>query len=239
LFARVARRADAYTFVSRWLRDEAASLAAVHEPEVAPMPVAVDRFRPPSPDAPRDGLLFVGRLNRQKGVADLLRAAAHQRRHVPVSIVGDGPDAPTLHHLAQTLGIADRIRWIRSVTPDELAELYRSAQALVVPSHGEGLGLVAVEAMLSETPVIAYASGGLVDVVQDGESGLLVAAGDHAALSAAMDRLCEDASLARALGSTARPRALATFGPDAVARRYRAVYDRAVSQRAARRSGAA
>ena len=198
--------------------------------EVAPMPVAVDRFDPPSPDALRDGLLFVGRFNEQKGVGDLLHAAALQRTRVPVTVVAGGPEAARYHALADSLRIADRVRWMPAATQVELAALYRAARALVVPSRDEGLGLVAVEAALCETPVVAYASGGLVDVVSNEETGLLVPPGDHAALASALDRIASDDALARRLGAAARPPMLTTFSPTAVASRYREIYDRVLGR---------
>jgi len=229
LVARVARRAAVWTFVSRWLRDEALALAPLGETEVIPMPVATARFAPPDPSTDRDGLLFVGRLNEQKGVADLLRAAALQQTRVPLTIVGDGPLRDELHALAASSGVAARVRWVPTVTQDELARLYARASALVVPSRDEGLGLVGVEAMLCETPVLAFASGGLVDVVEDQETGLLAPAGDVAALARSMDAIVDDPARARALGTRGRAHALAAFGPESVARRYRDVYDRALA----------
>ena len=229
LVARVARRAAVWTFVSRWLRDEALALAPIRESEVIPMPVATSRFAPPDASVAREGLLFVGRLNEQKGVADLLRAAAVQRTHASLTIVGDGPLGDELHALAASLGIASRVRWVPSVTQPELAKLYARAGALVVPSRDEGLGLVGVEAMLCETPVVAYASGGLVDVVAHDETGLLAPAGDVAALAHAMDEITESPGRARVLGTHGREHALAAFGPGSVARRYRAVYERALA----------
>ncbi|AHG90785.1 glycosyl transferase group 1 [Gemmatirosa kalamazoonensis] len=233
LVARVARRAAVWTFVSRWLRDEARAIAPIPDAEVIPMPVAAERFSPPDPSVPREGLLFVGRLNAQKGVADLVRAIARQRVEETVTIIGDGPERDMLRALAESLGVASRMRWVPTVKPDELPRYYARARALVIPSRGEGLGLVGVEAMLCETPVIAYASGGLTDVVRDGETGLLVEPGDLDALAAAMDRVAGDAPLARALGTRGRPDALAAFGAESVARRYREVYERAVASRRA------
>ena len=115
--------------------------------------------------------------------------------------------------------------------PEELPHYYARARALVIPSREEGLGLVGVEAMLCETPVIAYASGGLTDVVSDGETGLLVEPGDLDALASAMDHMAGDATFAHALGTRGRPTALAAFGAESVARRYRDVYDRAIASR--------
>lgn len=236
LFARVARRADAYTFVSRWLREQVATFHDLPGAEVAPMPVATDVFTPPPAGGPRAGLLFVGRLNAQKGPAELLRASARQRTPTELTFVGDGPDAASLRALAESLGVAARVRWSSAVPQTQLAALYRAAAALVVPSTDEGLGLVAVEAQLCETPVVAFASGGLTDVVADGTTGLLVPPGDTDALAAALDRVGADHDLARALGTGGRAAAMGRFAPAAVASRYRAVYESALRARGGKRA---
>ncbi|HEY5490631.1 MAG TPA: glycosyltransferase, partial [Gemmatimonadaceae bacterium] len=99
------------------------------------------------------------------------------------------------------------------------------AAAVVIPSTDEGLGLAGVEASLCETPVVAYASGGLTDVVRDGQTGWLVPTGDIAALSHAIDGVVERPEKARRAGQAARQFALDRFSPEAVGARYRALYD--------------
>ncbi|HEX3158072.1 MAG TPA: glycosyltransferase, partial [Gemmatimonadaceae bacterium] len=101
------------------------------------------------------------------------------------------------------------------------------------PSTDEGLGLVAVEAMLCETPVIAYASGGLPDVVHHERTGLLVPPGDVDALGAAIRDLLGRADRGAALGQAGRLFALGTFAPESVARRYATLYRSALERRAA------
>lgn len=233
LFARVARRSAAVTAVSRWLCEQASGMAPGLRCDVAPMPVAAEHFSPPAPGAARAGLLFVGRLTAQKGVDALLRAAASLPAPVPLRIVGSGPEAPRLRALADALGIHDRVEWIASQPQPALAAHYRSARALVVPSHEEGLGLVAVEAHLCGTPVVAYASGGLPDVVADGVDGLLVPSGDERALGAALASIVADPERAARMGASGCARAAERFAPAAVAARYRGVYERARGGRAA------
>ncbi len=228
LFAGVARRAAAVTAVSRWLCDQACRMAPGLTCRVAPMPVATDDFSPPTAGASREGMLFVGRLTRQKGVDVLLRALARGGA-TRLSVVGAGPEEAALRALATELGLDARVRWLGSQPQERLGALYGAARALVVPSTEEGLGLVAVEAHLCGTPVVAFASGGLVDVVQHERNGLLVAPGDVAALAAAMERLNADPAFATRLGAAGRDAALAEFSPAAVAARYRDVYTRAVA----------
>ncbi len=229
LFARVTRRAVTTTAVSRWLCEQAGTMSPGLACEVAPMPVATDSFAPPPPAAAREGLLFVGRLTEQKGVDVLLRALARTRAPIPLTIVGAGPEEQGLRSLAAELRLGDRVRWLGSQPQARLAALYGEARALVVPSREEGLGLVAVEAHLCGTPVVAFASGGLVDVVQHERDGLLVPTGDIDGLARAADRLESDPDLASRLGAAGRDAALSAFAPATVAAGYRAIYARAIA----------
>ena len=96
----------------------------------------------------------------------------------------------------------------------------RDSTALVIPSTDEGLGLVAVEAQLCETPVVAFASGGLTDTVQHERTGLLVPAGNVEALAATLDALFDRADRGADLGRAGRMVALSGFAPESAARRY-------------------
>ena len=101
------------------------------------------------------------------------------RRRLQVHVIGapsgSGLAAPRqLQQLADRLGIADLVRFLPPVPPAELAEHYRAADVVVVPSHNESFGLVALEAQACGTPVVAAALGGLTTAVRDGFSGVLV-----------------------------------------------------------------
>jgi glycosyltransferase involved in cell wall biosynthesis len=95
---------------------------------------------------------------------------------------------------------------------------------VVVPSTDEGLGLVAVEGQLCETPVVAYESGGLTDTVQHDRTGLLVPPGDISALAATLDQVLDNPDRALELGRAGRMVALAGFAPESAARRYAGIY---------------
>ena len=220
----VMRASRATTTVSKWLADEAHAMTPdLPAPRVSPMPAATELFTPSGARAP-DRLLFVGRLNAQKGIELLLRALAAMRALRHLDVVGDGPDAESLRALAASLGIADRVTWHGAMPQTTLPALYRRAAALVVPSRDEGLGLVAVEAQLCETPVIAFDSGGLRDIVQNGVTGILVNVFTADALARAADELLASPDRAASLGAAGRRAALAVFSPDAVARSYDAIY---------------
>ena len=223
-FGHVLKHSAAVTTVSHWLKEETEALAPGVHPTVAPMPVATDRF---SPGSSRNGenLLFVGRLNDQKGVDHLLHALASMKTPAAsLDIVGDGPNREALKQLAQQLGVASRIRWHGQLSQLELPPLYQRAAAVVIPSVDEGLGLVAVEALLCETPVVAFDSGGLRDVIQHEKTGLLVKPGDRAALARALDDLLARDGRGSQLGRAGRLYALSAFAPESAARRYAGIY---------------
>ncbi len=226
----VLRRSAAVTAVSSWLAAEAHAVAGGEVPIVAPMPVATELFAP-DPDVTRgDALLFVGRLTKQKGVDLLLHALALLPANLSLDVVGDGEERSSLEALASSLGVASRVRWHGATPARQLAPFYRRAAMLVIPSIEEGLGLVAVEAQLCETPVVAFASGGVVDVVRDGETGILVGDRTPEALASAVSALLASPGRGAALASHGAREARETFAPAHVARRYADLYREAVER---------
>ena len=224
-FRRVMRVSMSVTAVSHWLAEEAAAIAPGVEPVVAPMPVDPSLFAPRTGAAPRDRLLFVGKLNEQKGIAHLLRALAAMRAKPTLDIVvGPGSDEGPMRSLAVQLGIEQQLVWHPLMPQAELAKLYRGMTALVAPMVGEGLGLIAIEAALSGLPVIAADSGGLRDIVVDGATGALVPPADARALASALDALLARPDQGAALGAAGRQHALGAFSPDTVAKRYAQLY---------------
>ena len=118
-----------------------------------------------------------------------------------LDVVGDGPDREALVARAASLGLAERVRWYGALPQPALVPLYQGARVLAIPSREEGLGLVAVEAQLCGTPVVAYADGGLFDVVRPDHGGTLVTVGDTRAFGEALARL-----LARTCLTAFRPK---------------------------------
>lgn len=231
LFRGVSHSAAAVTTVSRWLARQAQQLDPGARPVVAPMPVVAELFTPGDRRDPVR-LVFVGKLTEQKGIRHLLRALPLMTHRATVDVVGAGRvNDAAVRALATELGVADRIVWRPLVSQQELAGLYRGAAVHVVPAVDEGLGLTAVEALLSETPVAAFDSGGLPDIVIPEKTGLLVPAGDARALAAALDRLLGDAPLRERMGREGRAYALRQFGPEAVAQQYARVLREAAETR--------
>lgn len=234
LFAHVARRASAMTAVSSWLARGAEALAPGRTIPVAPMPVLTDLFEAGGPHE-SDLLLFVGKLTEQKGLARLLRAMAHMRHQPRLAVVGAGRvDDTAIRALARELGLDERIEWLPLLTQAELAAQYRRAAIHVVPALDEGLGLTAVESLLSETPVVGFRSGGLPDIVPDGVAGRLVEPGDERALAAALDALLAEPESRRAMGVAGRAHAEQQFGSVAAAARYATLYQAIVGETASR-----
>jgi glycosyltransferase involved in cell wall biosynthesis len=236
--ARVLRASAVITTVSTWLRDEVAEFApdCAARAEVAPMPVDDAIFSPGA--EPRDELLFVGRLDGQKGAEVAIRAAAGLRgaaAGLPLRVVGTGPLEADLRRLAAELGVAERLRWESGLTQARLADRYRRAAALLVPGAGEGFGLVAVEGQLSGAPVVAAASGGLLDVVADASTGWTFPPGDPAALAKVVEEVVEHPERAAEVADAARRAAAERFSTAAAASTYAALYRKAVGAQRAER----
>ena len=232
--ARVLRASAVVTAVSGWLADTVAGFLPddAGRVRVAPMPVDETVFTPG--DEPRTGLLFVGRLDEQKALDTALRALPRLRGRagaMPLRVVGVGPAEPALRRLAEELGVAGRVAWEGRLPQAELAARYRRAAALLVPGRDEGLGLVAVEGQLAGAPVVAAASGGLVDVVRDGQTGRTFPVGDPAALARAVEEVVADPATAARLAGAARRAAVDRFGTRSAARAYADAYADALATR--------
>jgi len=170
-------------------------------------------------------LLCIGRLIPIKGHLVLLRAVAQAKARVPdlvLDIAGRGPLAPALEAYAADLGIADSVRFLGFVSGVERA--IEDAAIVVVPSLGEGFGMVALEAMERSRPVIASAVGGLPEIVADGETGLVVPPADADALAEAIVALASDLPHAAAMGSEGRERAVALFTPELCVEKIEILY---------------
>lgn len=200
--------------------------------EVIPYGVPLPEAAPSTPDE-RSGLpviLFVGRLVARKGVDQLLEALARLAdRPWKLEIVGFGPERDPLERHAERLGISDRVEFLGRVSSGDLVAAYRRASCFVLPAtlderaDTEGLGVVLLEAMSYGVPVVATRRGGIVDVVVDGRSGLLVE-DDPAALADGIRAVLEDPERAARLGNAGLDRVRDRFGWDSIVDRLEAVY---------------
>ena len=184
-------------------------------------------------------LLFVGRVSPEKGLHVLLQAFGkifEQNPQTELRIVGPewvppldfivrfGEDERVadlarfyrgsyLSHLRQMLspGVADRVSFLGNLPYPELAALYRAADVVINPSFVESFGMSLVEAMACKAAVVATRVGGVSEVVENGESGILVEAGNASALAQAVLRLLEDPNLRESMGAAGRRRVIERF----------------------------
>ena len=194
-------------------------------------------------DLPQDSLVvsFVGRIQPHKGPEVLIRATSELVKHSPllrhrliVNIIGGASGANTeevdrLKELATWLAIDDVVRFAPPVPRADLAQWYRAADLVVVPSYSESFGLVALEAQACGTPVVATAVGGLRTAVADGISGVLVDGHDPKAWSSVISRLLQEPQR-RVLLSMGAIEHASHFGWDATARGTLDIYDQVITQ---------
>jgi glycosyltransferase involved in cell wall biosynthesis len=227
LARRVLRRAARVTALSTFLAGEARRLTGLGALPIERVPVPADtgRFEGPgaAPAAARAGVVYLGRLTAQKRVDLLLDAVHAARLDAPVTIVGDGPARADLERRADALGLSN-VRFLGAVPDEEVPGLIRSARVAAFPSRNEGLGLAAAEALMLGTPVVAATDGGgVLDLVRDGEGGV-IAAPTPEAVGAALARCLADPAMTSA-AAAAGARLRAELSPDGVARRFEEVYD--------------
>jgi glycosyltransferase involved in cell wall biosynthesis len=177
----------------------------------------------------RDGrLLFVGRVVREKGVLDLVRAVALVRaagRAVRLDVVGDGEGRGDAEAAAAPLGDAVAFHGQH----DDVRPFMLDADVLVLPSYGEGLPRVLMEAGAAGIPAVATRVPGVMEIVRDRENGLLVPPGDPAALAGALEWMVENPAVAAALGARAREVVEERHAPERMVAELVADYERLVA----------
>ncbi|PSM40285.1 glycogen synthase [Streptomyces dioscori] len=189
-------------------------------------------------DTARPYVLFVGRITRQKGVPHLLRAVRDIDPAAQVVLCAGAPDTPEIDQEFRVLfeelsRVREGVHWIPQMLPrPEVIQLLTHAAVFVCPSVYEPLGIVNLEAMACGTPVVASRVGGIPEVVEDGETGVLVSVDEdfETGLAQALDSVLGDAGAARRMGEAGRQRAVGEFGWDAVARRTVRLYEEILKQ---------
>lgn len=223
----VMRRSDSVTVVSEAMKRYAVSLGA--EPDkISVISMGVDMantFTPTAQEARHDNeLLFVGKLTAQKGIESLIRAMPQIVKNHPdtiLSIVGKGPDENTLRALTGTLEMAQNVNFLGAIANEKLPELYRRATVLVFPSiTEEGFGLVCVEAMACECPVIAADLSAVREIVLNGETGLLFRPSDSDGLASKILTLLADPVSRQNMGRAGRDFVSRRFDWKITAQRY-------------------
>jgi glycosyltransferase involved in cell wall biosynthesis len=255
LLRRVASSADLIITVSRATRGALLSVAPELEARVRiiPSPIDGERFRagdslPPPPGFPeqRPVLLCVGRLAREKGFEYAIEAMRRVRQSYPKAclvIVGRGPEENKLKALAETLLGPGVCHFPGFVAAEQLPAYYGQANVFLLPSiHDttgwqEGLGLVIAEAALAGCPAVVTRVGGTEDVVQEGETGLLVPQQDPEALAEAALKIISSPELREKLSVQGRVFSWETFSAPRVVDRCEQVYGELLAARGADREG--
>jgi len=181
-------------------------------------------------DLARPYVIFVGRITRQKGVPVLLRAASGLIPEAQLVLLAGAADTP--EQLAEVTELVDGLRatrsgviWIPEMLPKtEVIQFLTHAAVFAIPSIYEPLGIVNLEAMACGTAVAGSRTGGIPEVVADGETGLLVPPDDPPALAEALNALLRDPGRAEAMGQAGRKRVVAEFGWPAIAAQTAELY---------------
>jgi starch synthase len=174
-------------------------------------------------DPGRPYVIFVGRITRQKGVPVLLRAASGLIPDAQLVLLAGAADTP--EQLAEVTELVDGLRanrsgifWIPEMLPKpEVIQLLTHATVFACPSIYEPLGIVNLEAMACGTAVVGSRTGGIPEVVAEGETGLLVPVGEPEPLAEALNTVLRDPDRADAMGQAGRKRAISEFGWPAIA----------------------
>ncbi len=218
-------------------RTYAATSRAVwrHNPVVIPNAVDVHRFRPEvdgtavrkrlkiPPDRPV--ALLVGRIVAHKGVEHFVEAA----RNLPgvqFLVAGEGTSLEAMERLAESLDVADRVRFLGRVSQDNLPGVYAACDIFVLPSVSrlEAFGIVALEAMATGKPVVVADIPGVREVIEDGREGLLADPVNPQDLAEKIRRLLENPALRQEMGRRGREKVLANFTTEKVADQILDVY---------------
>ncbi len=203
-----------------------------------------DRVRALGVDPDRPSVVFVGRITRQKGLPLFLRAVAQLPPEVQIVLCAGAPDTPEIE--AEVVGLVDSLArtrdgvvWIRDMLPRrDVVALLSAATVFACPSIYEPLGIVNLEAMACETAVVATATGGIPEVVVDGQTGRLVPIAQAtdgtgtpldpeqyvADFAAALNEVVADPARAAELGRAGRRRAIEEFSWGSIAEQTMAVY---------------
>ncbi|MDQ3279938.1 MAG: N-acetyl-alpha-D-glucosaminyl L-malate synthase BshA [Acidobacteriota bacterium] len=224
---------DRVTAVSQWLKEETArNFSTGKSIDVVPNFVDPSRFK-------RNGSAFchaftsrgeklvchVSNFRPVKRVMDVVETFGRIVKEVPsrLLMIGDGPDRSRAEAWARTHQLSDRVLFLGNVA--NLEELLGACDLFLLPSETESFGMAALEAMTSETPVIATNSGGLPEVVSHGETGYLLPVGDVQAMAECAIEVLRDDALRHRMGKHAREVAIERFDDQKIVPLYRELYE--------------
>jgi L-malate glycosyltransferase len=226
-------QSDAVTAVSQYLKQRTIDEFQIKRPiSVIPNFVNCDVYsrategslRQRYADVNESIFIHISNFRPVKRIEDVIAIFARVRKECPAKLllVGDGPERPKAEWLAETQGVSKDTLFLGKQS--DMAPLLSIADVLLLPSENESFGLVALEAMACEVPVVATRIGGLPEVVEHEEDGFLLGLGDVAGMAEASLRLIRNPSLRNEMGKTARKHALRDYCSTKIVRHYEQLY---------------
>jgi glycosyltransferase involved in cell wall biosynthesis len=190
--------------------------------------IPIDRFKPAKPEG--HTIVYMGRLSQRKGIKYLIQAMPEVLERVPearLRIGGSGEREGVLRKLTAKLGLEDSVEFLGFVPDEDLPDLYASGSVFCMPSVYEGFGMVMLEAMASSMPVVAFRTGGVPEVVEDGVTGYQA---DAETLGDRLARVLEDPKGAAEMGRKGRRSVEDNFTVENMAKRTMAVWEDAAGR---------
>ncbi len=232
-------QSDAVTAVSEYLRNRTIEEFQIERPiEVVPNFVDCnvygqskgDSLRAKFADPSESIMIHISNFRPVKRVEDVVEVFSRVRKEANVRLlmVGDGPDRPKAEWLARTYGISEDVLFLGK--RNDMSDLLSVSDILLLPSELESFGLVALEAMACEAPVIATRVGGVPEVVRDGLDGFLYDVGDVSAMAEGCLAILRDPARRVEMGRMARSRAKREFCASKIVLRYEELYHRTIEQ---------
>ena len=236
-------RSDAVTAVSEYLKRRTIEEFQVQrEVTVIPNFVDCDLYKRSNDKslrqkfaAPDEGILIhISNFRPLKRVEDVIEtfSLVHKKRKSRLLMVGDGPDRPKAEWLAKTHGIADDVLFLGKQS--DMSQVLSIADILLLPSELESFGLVALEAMACEVPVVASRVGGIPEVVNEGTDGFLFDVGDVSSMAEGCLTILNDPQRRAAMGQAAREHARRDYSSSKIVQLYENLYRRTIEEAAKR-----
>lgn len=224
-------RSDAVTAVSNWLNDETQRTFQLSKPVQTIYNFLNEDRLNTAPgnhsclaDANEKIVMHISNFRPVKRVTDVVRIFKRILDEMPAKLimVGDGPERMSAVGVARQLGITDHIKYLG--TYDNIESILPFADLVLQPSEHESFGLVPLEAMAFRVPVIATASGGVTEVMQDGVTGYLCDVGDIEKMARRALEILTNSALAQQMGDAGHERATQNFSRNAIVDQYEALY---------------
>jgi len=220
-----ARKSDHIIAVSKEMKRELVNFIGGNLAPISILPNGVSRsFGDRLIDKERWQLVFVGRLEKIKGVFTLLKAMPHMDSRIELVLIGEGPERKALDDLTKTLGLRLRVKFLGDQDSTSVRYWIQRSFALILPSFHESQGIVLLEAGICGRPVIGAESPGINEMVEHGYNGLLFPAGDVSSLAISVNHIFKNPLLATRLGKAGRSRALSYYDWAGIASQTQEVY---------------